>query len=110
MDSLKARIRVLFAGCYLLLHLSQYVLAGCGTMPASVAAIWNPGNLQYVGYTLGILMVIIQGVRYITADSAQERSDVKKGLIYVVIGILVIKGYTSLTDFYCDIAGITYTT
>jgi len=101
------RIRILFAGIQVLLQLSPYVLA-CGTAPASVTAIWSPANLQNMAYALGLLMVVIQGIRYIISDSAQEKAEVKKGLLYVVVGVLVVSGYTNLTDMYCSIAGVSY--
>jgi hypothetical protein len=110
MKSFYGRARVLLAVVYLLSYFSAYASAvtGCGAMPQSIRAIWDPANLQMVGYALGLLMVVIQGVRYIIADSAQERADVKKGLIYIVVGLLIVTGYTTLTDFYCTIAGVRY--
>lgn len=92
---------------FVLLCLSSYVLAGCPATPASVLSIWNPANLQQMAYALGLLMIVIQGLRYIIADSAQERAEVKKGLMYIVIGLLVVYGYQNLTGLYCDVAGIT---
>ena len=103
------RIRVLLIGLFIMSHLSQYVLAaGCGNPPANLNNIWNPKNLQSMAYALALLMVVIQGVRYIVADSAQERAEVKKGLIYIVIGLLVVQGYSIMMDLYCDIANVHY--
>ena len=106
MNGFYSRLKVLPMVLCILSHLSSCALAGCPPSAMS-GGVWNPANLQTMAYALGLLMVVVQGLRYIIADSAQERADVKKGLIYVVVGLLVVSGYTNLTNLYCDIAGIT---
>ncbi|MCX6695777.1 MAG: hypothetical protein NTU61_05730 [Candidatus Altiarchaeota archaeon] len=90
----------------LLLSTNVFALTIHACPATAVSSVWSPASLQRMAYALGLLMVLVQGVRYIIADSAQERADVKKGLIYIVVGLLVVSGYTMLTDLYCTIAGL----
>lgn len=103
MKTLHLKVRVLLLTAYALLSISTPAFAACS--PST--SVWNPVDLQNVAYALGLLMVVVLGVKYIISDSAQERSDVKKGLIYVVIGLLVVSGYMNLINMYCSIASIT---
>ena len=71
---------------------------------SSVAAqTWAVG-LKQVGVTLGWFMMIIMGIRWIMADSANERSDAKKGMLYIVVGLLIISMLCNLLCIYCDAA------
>ena len=90
---------------FIVLYLSYFADAGC-SRDYFAGIGWSPVGLQTMAYALGMLMVVIQGVRYIAADSAQDRGDVKKGLIYIVIGVLVVQGMMTLINWYCDMAGI----
>ena len=60
------------------------------------------GTLQQVAYTLGWLMMVLMGVKWIVADSPNERADAKKSMIYVVLGLLVVASACGLLHMYCD--------
>jgi NADH:ubiquinone oxidoreductase subunit 5 (subunit L)/multisubunit Na+/H+ antiporter MnhA subunit len=60
------------------------------------------GSLSMVAYSLGWLMMVFMGVKWIVADSPNERADAKKGMIYVVIGLLIVRSAQSLLNLYCD--------
>ena len=96
------KLKTLLLSAYTLVSMSTLTLAQCSPSTSG----WNPYNLQNVAYALGLLMVVVLGVKYIVSDSAQERSDVKKGLIYVVIGLLVVSGFLRLINMYCCLAGL----
>jgi hypothetical protein len=62
------------------------------------------GNLEIVAYALGWLMMIIMGVKWILADSPNERADAKKGMMYIIIGLLVVRSAAQLIQLYCQTA------
>jgi hypothetical protein len=62
---------------------------------------WLPG-LEKLAYALGWMMMVIMGVKWIIADSPNERADAKKGMIYIVIGLLVVRSSGQLIKLYCD--------
>ncbi|MFH0862509.1 MAG: pilin [Candidatus Altiarchaeota archaeon] len=67
------------------------------------------GNLRGVAYALGWMMMVLMGVKWIVADSPNERADAKKSMIYVVIGLLVVASACGLLQIYCDNAAATIT-
>ncbi|MFH0862212.1 MAG: hypothetical protein V1875_04200 [Candidatus Altiarchaeota archaeon] len=66
---------------------------------------WIP-TMQALTYAIAWMIMIILGAKWIIADSANERQEAKKGMIYVVIGILVAASYCGLMCIYCDAAQI----
>ena len=59
------------------------------------------GSLCKLADALGALIISLMGARWIIADSAQERAESKKGIIYVVVGLLVVHSMTLLlTNLY----------
>jgi len=48
-------------------------------------------QIQIVGYALAVLMIGYQGLKWSSSDSDQAREDAKKGIIYVIIGIFLLK-------------------
>ncbi len=46
--------------------------------------------LVTVAAAMGVLMIAIQGLKWITSDSPQDRAEAKKGLIYILLGLLVV--------------------
>ena len=69
---------------------------------ASASAIIDMVNsMKTLAYSLGWLMMVIMGVKWIIADSPNERADAKKGMIYVIIGVLVVKSSCELLSLYC---------
>ena len=55
-------------------------------------------------YALGWLMLTILGVKWVTAESTQERLDTKKGMVYIVVGLLIVRVICNLIAFYCQAA------
>lgn len=55
-------------------------------------------------YALGWLMLTVLGMKWIVAESTQERLDAKKGMIYIVVGLLVVRVICNLIAFYCQAA------
>ena len=61
-------------------------------------------SLRQVVVALGWLMMIIMGIKWIMSDSANERAEAKKGMLYIVIGLLIINLSCNLLCIYCDAA------
>jgi len=70
----------------------------------AVAATSWVGGLKQIAVALGWVMMIIMGVKWITSDAASDRADAKKGMIYIVIGLLVVALSCNLLCLYCDAA------
>ncbi|MFH1054969.1 MAG: pilin [Candidatus Altiarchaeota archaeon] len=59
-----------------------------------------------VAYALGWLMMVILGIKWIVAESPNDRAEAKKGMIYVIIGLLVVASYCQLMCLYTKNASI----
>ncbi len=68
---------------------------------ANPAVSWVP-SLKTLAYALAWIMMVIMGVKWIIADSPNERAEAKKGMMYVVIGLLIVASACQLLDLYCD--------
>jgi hypothetical protein len=55
--------------------------------------------LLFVGGALGAAMIAWDGVKWITADSPAEREDAKRGVIYVMIGLVLLKSAERIINF-----------
>lgn len=86
---------------------SLLTAAVSATAPAPLAWV---GQLRGVAYALGWMMMVLMGVKWIVADSPNERADAKKSMIYVVMGLLVVASACGLLHIYCDNASATITT
>lgn len=47
---------------------------------------------------LAVLMIAIQGVRWVIADEPKHRAEAKQGLVWTIIGLIV--AYLSVTIVY----------
>jgi hypothetical protein len=87
--------------------LTLFVLVlGFFASPASAQIV----ELRLVAYALGWIMMVFMGIKWIVSDSANDRADAKKGMIYIVIGLLVVRSAKALIDLYCDTARISVPT
>ena len=71
--------------------------AGLGDTASSVL-----GLIQWVGYAIAVGMIIYIGIRYMSA-SANEKADLKNGLIKFVIGVVVIATASTLAGVVSEI-------
>jgi hypothetical protein len=53
------------------------------------------GAIQFIGAAFAVGMLIVLGVKYVMA-SAQEKADLKKGMLSYVIGAILIGAASSL--------------
>ena len=73
-----------------------------------LASAQGPGafvvDLRRIAFALGWIMMVFMGVKWIVSDSANDRSDAKKGMIYIVIGLLIVASACQLIQLYCNTA------
>ncbi|GEM_PF-1483608 len=61
----------------------------------------NKAFLQVVA-GLAVLLIAVHALRYVTSDNPQERADIKKGIIYIIIGVLIAYLAAELVEgIYC---------
>ena len=60
-------------------------------------------GLQTLAGALGWVMMVIMGLKWIVAESPNERAEAKKGMLYIVIGLLIVASMRNLLQsLYCD--------
>jgi predicted membrane channel-forming protein YqfA (hemolysin III family) len=47
-------------------------------------------TLRTIAAALAFLMLLIQGLRWVMSDSSQDRAEAKRGMVYVIMGIIVV--------------------
>lgn len=55
--------------------------------------------LTKVGAALGVLMIAVEGVRWIFSDSPKGRDDARKGVTYVIIGLILLISAEKLVEY-----------
>lgn len=65
--------------------------------------------LKRIAAALGALLIAVQGLKYVTAESPDDRAEAKKGLIWIIVGLLVaaISAYL-VCGLYCAAISTTY--
>jgi L-lysine 2,3-aminomutase len=89
--------------CKVLLYSVTLLYISSAIVSATTGCTINHG-LRAVALPAGWLFMVIQGLRWIAADSANERGDSKKGMIYIVIALLLVSSACSLMCVYCSAA------
>jgi hypothetical protein len=56
-------------------------------------------TLVGVGSPLATLMIVIEGLRWTGAQSPQERESAKKGIIYIMFGVMLLKQSETIVVF-----------
>ena len=82
-----------------ILNLLSIMVASASAGPPAMAWV---GSMIGLAYALGWLMMVIMGIKWIIADSPNERADAKKGMIYIVIGLLLVRSICQLMQLYCN--------
>ncbi len=76
------------------------ILIFAGTASASPPTPTWVCGLTVVAAALGWLMMILMGIKWMIADSPNERAEAKKGMIYIVLGLLVIASRCQIMGLY----------
>ena len=82
------------------LFLTLIVLSALSAIASAQVIPWV-ASLRLVAYSLGWLMMAIMGMKWIVAESANDRADAKKGMIYIVIGLVLVANACQLLCLYC---------
>ena len=59
------------------------------------------GAIQWIGYAFAIGMLIYIGIKY-TMSAANEKADLKKGLINFIIGAVIIAGAATICGWLAN--------
>lgn len=59
------------------------------------------GAIQWIGYAFAIGMLIYIGIKY-TMSAANEKADLKRGLINFVIGAVIIAGAATICGWLAE--------
>jgi hypothetical protein len=46
--------------------------------------------LRTIGWPIGFFMMAYMGIKWITAESAEDRENAKRGVIYIFIGLILL--------------------
>jgi len=55
--------------------------------------------LLQIGSALAGLMIVLECIKWITAQNPAERESAKKGIIYILIGLFILKNSEKLIQF-----------
>lgn len=81
--------------------------ASATTIPQmSPVAELNVGLLN-IASALGVLVITYAGIRWVASESPQEREDAKKTILYVIVGLIIVRlAHPLVQALYCDTAGL----
>ena len=88
--------RLAYAVLLLYLYSAAVSASGTATMVSQLQDV-NSG-LKTVASALGVLIIVYAGIKWVMADSPQERDDAKKTIIYVIVGLLVVANAKDIVD------------
>lgn len=83
---------------------SAVALAASQTAAKAPPEFWKTiGDVQSilnaVGSALGAVMIAWEGIKWMAAENPAEREDAKKGIIYVMIGLVLLKSSERIVRF-----------
>lgn len=88
---------------YVVTLLLLATVVSAASVPPEMTEIWNLNDgIKQVGAALGMLVIAHAGLRWVTAESPQDRDDAKKTIIYVMMGLFVVSQTKLIVDaVYC---------
>lgn len=94
-------IKLVFLVIAAIFVVNQTTAATTTTFPATFTSTMQEieNILLRVGTVLGALMITIEGIKWITAQSPPERESAKKGVIYIMIGLILLKSSEKIIQF-----------
>jgi|GEM_PF-6225810 len=87
-------MRVKTAFALIILWLADTVSAQCANnLPTLLnVMVW----LQQIGWPLAFFMLVYMGIKWMISEGPQERENARRGVIYVIIGLLLLVGGVEL--------------
>ncbi|MBM3308939.1 MAG: hypothetical protein FJY77_01675 [Candidatus Altiarchaeales archaeon] len=87
------------------------VSASAQPTPPELAEFWIlHDGIKNIASALGALIFVNSGVRWIAAQSPEERDDAKKTIIYVIVGLIAVAIAKDIVEaIYCNALTIAQT-
>ncbi len=80
-----------------LLFFCATAYAQCGESLTEMVAAQK--MLKDVGWPIGFFMMVYMGIKWIISEGPEERENARRGVIYVVIGVLVLRTGVGLIEY-----------
>jgi NADH:ubiquinone oxidoreductase subunit 2 (subunit N) len=98
------RARIALISLVLLLSFTSLVNAA----PTAVDEVGEINRaMRSIAAALAILIISIQGLKWVTSDTPAERAEAKKGMTYIILGVVVV--YLA-AHIVCGLYGLTLRT
>ncbi|MBD3388239.1 MAG: hypothetical protein GF416_04095 [Candidatus Altiarchaeales archaeon] len=81
----------------LLLMLQSAAAQSCGANIPTMTSIQS--SLKIVGSAAGVFMIVYLGIKWMTANGPQDRESARRGVIYVVIGLIILRTALELIEY-----------
>ncbi|MBU0762445.1 MAG: pilin [Candidatus Altiarchaeota archaeon] len=80
--------------------LAENVSAVCAATATDYPAIGTiQGYLTEIGAPLAWLMMAMMGIRWVMSESPDDRENSRRGVIYVIIGLIMLKSALPFTEY-----------
>jgi putative Mn2+ efflux pump MntP len=80
---------------------ASYAMASA---PGAAIMGFVPG-LKSVATALGYVLMMVMGVKWIVQESPNDRAEAKKGMMYIVVGLLLVASVDSLVQLANPVSG-----
>jgi hypothetical protein len=77
--------------------LGSLVSAQCGEVLESTDAMIQ--IMAKIGNPIGQFMMIYMGIKWVVSDGPEERENARRGVIYVVIGLMLLQVASPLVEY-----------
>ncbi|MFH1054970.1 MAG: hypothetical protein V1744_02620 [Candidatus Altiarchaeota archaeon] len=74
-----------------LLLLLPSIASACYDAAITPAMVGVMDMIRTFGYPLGLFMLIYMGLKWMTSEGPEERDNARRGIIYMIIGLLLLK-------------------
>jgi type IV secretory pathway VirB2 component (pilin) len=75
------------------------VAVGCDDPAARAAAANISVMLTTIGNACGVVMIIYMGLKWMLADDPQGRENARRGIIYIIIGLIILRVASALVYY-----------
>lgn len=55
--------------------------------------------LEKISYPIGFFMIVYMGIKWIISEGPEDRENARRGVIYVVIGLILLKSAVELVTY-----------
>lgn len=54
---------------------------------------------QLIGYPIAFFMMVYMGVKWVMADGPSDRENARRGIIYIIIGVILLRASRQIVYF-----------